>query len=75
MSKSKIEQEAEEYAHDSFNPDNDWYSYAGCVEDYIAGAQKLAELLKRRTEIVEGEIYTEEVIPLSALREIMGEKE
>lgn len=82
--KSKIEQEAEEYymrwakaiwelPRDS---NSSLHLHGGIKASFLAGAKKLAELLERRTELVEYEdVYSEEVIPLSALREIMGEKE
>lgn len=75
--KSPIEKAAEEYAHDSFNPDNNWYCYTGCVEDYIAGAKKLAELLEGKAYGVNDPVTTYygcQMIPLSVLKEIMGEK-
>jgi len=90
MTKSKIEMEAEGYADydklwikyvGGLDIIDDW---SDCPADdiakdaYIAGAKKLAELLEEKVEKLKRynglNIMDVEMIPLSALREIMGEE-
>lgn len=79
MSKSRIEQEAEEYymrwakaiwelPRDS---NSSLHLHGGIKASFLAGAKKLAELLEDK--VVYWGMDNEEFIPLSALREIMGE--